>query len=90
MSPSAIKGTASCTGASMPFAPSSAMPSGRSRNMKVQHLLGGDVADRVAPAGDGFELLGREPLVRALLERGRREQVLAMIPCSSSAAWHSM
>src|SRR4029453_4254981 len=34
MSPSAISGTASCTGASIPCAPFSSMPSGRSRNMK--------------------------------------------------------
>ena len=47
---------------------------------EVQHLLGGDVGDRVAPAGDGVEFLRREPLVRALLERERREQVLAHDP----------
>jgi hypothetical protein len=33
-----------------------------------------------APAGDGVELLGREPFLRALLERERREQVLAHEP----------
>jgi hypothetical protein len=43
----------------------------------VQHLLGGDVGDRAPPSGDGVELLGSEPFVGALLERERREQVLA-------------
>ena len=47
---------------------------------EVQHLLGGDVGDRAAPAGDRLELLGGEPLVCALLEREGREQVLAHDP----------
>src|SRR6185295_61632 len=47
---------------------------------EVQHLLGADVGDRPPPASDGLELLRREPLVLALLERERREQVLAHDP----------
>jgi hypothetical protein len=47
---------------------------------EVQHLTGGDVGDRAPPAGDGVELLGREPFLRALLERERREQALAHEP----------
>jgi hypothetical protein len=43
-------------------------------------FLGGDVGDRAPPAGDGLQLLAREPLIRALLERKRREQVLAHDP----------
>jgi hypothetical protein len=52
MWPSAIKGTASCTGASMPFAPSSAMPSGRSRNMKCRNAFSPKgTSVKVTPAG---------------------------------------
>jgi hypothetical protein len=47
---------------------------------EVQHLLGGHVSDRPAPARHGLELLRLEPLVLALLERERREQVLAHDP----------
>jgi hypothetical protein len=47
---------------------------------EVQHLLGGDLCDLPAPAGDGLELLGGEAFVDALLERERREEVLAHDP----------
>jgi hypothetical protein len=47
---------------------------------EVQHLLGGDVGDRAAPERDGLELLRRDSFVLALLERERREQVLAHDP----------
>jgi hypothetical protein len=47
---------------------------------EVEHLLGGDVGDRPPPAGDGLELLRCEAFVLALLQRERREQVLAHDP----------
>ena len=46
----------------------------------MQHLLGSDVGDRAPPAGDGVELPRCEAFVGALLERERREQVLAHEP----------
>jgi hypothetical protein len=47
---------------------------------EVQHLLGGNVGDHLPPPSDCFELLRRKPSVLALLERERREQVLAHDP----------
>ena len=57
---------------------------------EVQHLLGGDVGDRLSPAGDGFEFLRREPFVARCLSENAANRYWHMIPCSSSAAWHSM
>jgi hypothetical protein len=44
---------------------------------KVQHLLRRDVRDLALPAGDCLQLPVGQPLVGALLERERGEQVLA-------------
>ena len=43
----------------------------------MQHLLLGDVDELAPPAARGLELLGRQPLVVAVLEGERRVQVLA-------------
>ncbi len=42
---------------------------------EVEHLLLGDLQQRLAPALDRRELVRRQPLVLGLLERERREQV---------------
>ena len=47
---------------------------------EVEHLLGRDVRDRGPPAVDRRQLAPCQPLVLALLERERREQVLAHDP----------
>ena len=44
---------------------------------QVQHLLGGDVADVLAPALDRLRFLGAQALVLGLLQRERGVQVLA-------------
>ena len=42
----------------------------------MEHLLLADLEERLPPALDGGERLGREALLDPLLERERREQVL--------------